>query len=256
MLAQTTTTVETARWFRTYAARPQARVRLVCFPHAGGSAAAFRELSGRLPASVELTAVQYPGRQDRYGEPPAPDMDTLATTIAAAVEPLLDRPVAFFGHSLGATVAFETARRLSSRHRPALRHLFASARRAPAVPNQGPDIGRDDASVLAYVRGLGGTGAALLEDEDLREMALPVLRADFRLVDTYRYSPGAPLLCPITAVVGAEDDACRPDHARRWAECTAAGFDLRVLPGGHFYPETHPAELTELLTGTLGVPAA
>jgi surfactin synthase thioesterase subunit len=204
---------------------------------------------------VELTAVQYPGRQDRYGETPAPDLDTLAAAIAAAVEPLLDRPVAFFGHSLGATVAFETARRLSSRHRPALRRLFASARRAPAVP--GPaGIGRDDATVLDYVRRLGGTGARLLEDEDLREMALPVLRADFHLVDTYTYVPGAPLLCPITAVVGEEDGACRPEHALRWAECTAGGFDLRVLPGGHFYPETHPAELTALLTGTLGGPAA
>lgn len=228
-------------------------MRLVCFPHAGGAAAAFRGLADRLPPSVELVAVQYPGRQDRYGEPFAPDLDTLAAGIAAAIEPLLDRPVAFFGHSLGATVAFETARRLPARYRPALRHFFASARRAPMVPNPFAPL-LDDAGVLAYVRGLGGLGAQLLADEDLREMALPVLRADFHLVDTYRYTPGAPLLCPITALVGQDDQACGPADGRRWAECTAGGFDLQVMPGGHFYLESAGAELVSLLTDRLGCP--
>ncbi|MGF1426920.1 thioesterase II family protein [Kitasatospora sp. LaBMicrA B282] len=248
MIAQTT--AETARWFRTPTPRPHARVRLVCFPHAGGSAGAFRALAGDLPADVELVAVQYPGRQDRYGESPATDLDTLAGDIAAAIEPLLDRPVAFLGHSLGGTVAFETARRLSSRHRPALRHLFASARRAPSVPNPFPPL-LDEAGVLAYVRTLGGVGAQLLQDAELREMALPVLRADFHLVDTYRYRPGAPLLCPITAVVGRDDEACRPEDARRWAECTAGGFELRTVAGGHFYFESTTTELVALLTERL-----
>ncbi|WP_441245343.1 thioesterase II family protein [Kitasatospora sp. McL0602] len=251
MFAQTT--AETARWFRTFVPRPHARVRLVCFPHAGGAAAAFRGLAGQLPPSVELVAVQYPGRQDRYGEQPAPDMDTLAGDIAAAITPLLDRPVAFFGHSLGGTVAFETARKLPARYRPALRHFFASARRAPSVPNPNAALLQDDAGVLEYVRRLGGLGAQLLEDEELREMALPVLRADFHLVDTYTYTPGAPLLCPLTAVVGEDDAACRPEDARRWAECTAGGFDLQVLPGGHFYLESAAAELTALLTDKLAV---
>ncbi|MEV4439747.1 alpha/beta fold hydrolase [Streptomyces sp. NPDC049577] len=250
------TTADRSRWFRTFLPRPAASVRLFCFPHAGGAASAFRDWGAGLPASVEVTAVQYPGRQDRFDEDAAPDMATLAGQITEAIRPLLDRPVAFFGHSLGGTVAYEVARALPGELRPALVRFFASARKAPAACRPlGPEY-RGDEGLLRYLRALGGAGAALLADPELLEVALPVLRGDFRLADTYRHRPGPPLLCPVTAITGADDAFNTPDHAKEWARYTTGGFDLNVLPGGHFYTETATAELLALLAGRLAPAAA
>ncbi|MEU7133059.1 alpha/beta fold hydrolase [Streptomyces sp. NPDC046261] len=238
-------------WFRTFTPRPAATTRLLCFPHAGGAASAFRGWAAGLPASVEVTAVQYPGRQDRYEEAPASDMTALVAAITGSIGPLLDRPVAFFGHSMGATVAYEVARALPRELRPALVHLFASARRAPdRCRPPGPEF-RGDEGVLRYVRDLGGTGAALLDHPELLAVALPALRADFALIDTYRHRPGAPLMCPVTALVGSDDTYNTPADAQEWARFTTAGFGLHVLPGGHFYTETATDELLEVVTGRL-----
>ncbi|MGK4582315.1 thioesterase II family protein [Kitasatospora sp. HPMI-4] len=248
----TTAPAATSVWFRTFVPRPAARIRLVCFPHAGGAASSFRSWTGLLPPSVELVAVQYPGRQDRFGEEPAADMATMVGEISRALIPLLDRPTAFFGHSMGATVAFETARRLPSPVRPALVRLFTSARRAPADCRPLPPEFQGEEGVLAYVRRLGGAGAAMLDDEELRELALPALRGDFALTGGYRYSPGAPLLCPITSLVGDQDDSNTTADAWRWAAYSTAGHEVQVLPGGHFYTETATAELIALLVDRLG----
>ncbi|MFI9239250.1 thioesterase II family protein [Streptomyces sp. NPDC053079] len=238
-------------WFRTFTPRPAARIRLICFPHAGGAASAFRGWAAGLPASVEVTAVQFPGRQDRYDETPPSDMAALVAAITEEIGPLLDRPVAFFGHSMGATVAYEVARALPRELRPALVHLFASARRAPAECRPLAPEFQGDEGVLRYVRGLGGTGAALLADPALLDVALPVLRTDFGLIDTYRHQPGAPLMCPVTAIVGSDDTYNTPAEAQAWSHYTTAAFGLHVLPGGHFYTETATEELLEVVTERL-----
>ncbi|MFF4735079.1 thioesterase II family protein [Streptomyces sp. NPDC001262] len=240
-----------AAWFRTFAPRPAAETRLFCFPHAGGAASAFRGWAAGLPASVEVTAVQYPGRQDRYDEDPAPDMATLVADITEAIVPLVDRPVAFFGHSMGATVAYEVARALPRELRPALVRFFASARRAPDACRPLDPGFRGDDGIVRYIRALGGSGAALLADPELLEVALPALRGDFGLIETYRHVPGAPLICPVTAVVGADDSHNAPADVQRWARYTTSAFELRVLPGGHFYTETATEELLGLLAGRL-----
>ncbi|MEU7022194.1 alpha/beta fold hydrolase [Streptomyces sp. NPDC046203] len=238
-------------WFRTFLPRPSAELRLICFPHAGGAASAFRGWAELLPSSIEVTAVQYPGRQDRIMADPSPDMDTLVRDLAAEIGPLLDRPVAFFGHSMGGTVAYEVARALPRELRPALVHLFASARKAPGdcVP-PAPEY-RGDEGMLRYVTSLGGAAGRLVAHEELRDIALFTLRADFHLIDTYTHRPGAPLLCPITAIAGAYDTACTAADSAAWAGYTTGRFELRELPGGHFYLESAPERLMDLLTDTL-----
>ena len=238
-------------WFRTFVHRPAAELRLVCFPHAGGTAAGFRGWGEQLPPSIEVVAVQYPGRQDRFGEPPAPDMATLADEITRSLLPLLDRPVAFFGHSMGGTVAYEVARRLPRELRPALVRLFASARRGPAECRPLEPRYRGVEGLVTYVRELGGMGAALLDDPDLREIVIPPLLGDFHIVDTYRHVPGRPLSCPVTAVVGSHDPSNTRAEGEQWAQYTTADFEVRELPGGHFYTETATAELMALLTEKL-----
>ncbi|MFJ1867514.1 thioesterase II family protein [Streptomyces sp. NPDC088097] len=244
-------------WFRTFVPRPAARLRLICFPHAGGAASAYRGWAEMLPPSIEVTAVQYPGRQDRIMVEQAPDMDTLVREATAEIEPFLDRPVAFFGHSMGATVAYEVARSLPRALRPALVHFFASARKAPddCAP-LAPEF-RGDEGMLRYVTGLGGNAGMLLAHEELRELALFVLRGDFHLIDTYTHRPGAPLTCPVTAISGSYDAACTRADAAAWERYTTGAFDLRELNGGHFYLESAPEGLMALLADTLApAPAA
>ncbi|MDN3026497.1 alpha/beta fold hydrolase [Streptomyces sp. S.PB5] len=238
-------------WLRVFDPRPAPRLRLFCFPHAGGAASAFHPLAALLPEEIEVVAVQYPGRQDRYGEPMPRSMGHLVAEVTDAVAGRLDLPAAFLGHSMGATVAFETARRLRATHPVALRRLFASARRAPHI-----DTGRaldfaDDAAAMAYIDALGGTGAELLKDADLRDLVLPVLRADFRLIAGYRYVPGAPLTCPITAIAGDSDASFALTDAAQWNRHTIAGCETRELPGGHFYLEDEMPALAALVLDAL-----
>ncbi|GJF28381.1 thioesterase [Kitasatospora sp. NE20-6] len=247
-------------WLRTFVPRPAAAVRLVCFPHAGGAASSFRELAARLPDGIELTAVQYPGRQDRYLAPFVTDMAALAAEIHQEVAPRIDRPTAFFGHSMGATVAYETARLLRPRFPSPLLALFASARRAPdACRPTGLDFAGDDEAVRTFIQELGGAGADRLGEEELWQLTLPMLRNDFLLADAYRYAPGPPLGCPVIAVGGDRDTRFTPDDARRWSGHTVGAFEQHVLPGGHFYTEECPERLAALLTDALarhGAPIA
>lgn len=235
-------------WFRTCTPRPQATLRLVCFPHAGGAASAYREWATLLPESIELVAVQYPGRQDRFHDPLLTDFTTLVDGIVAEL-PRLQGPTAYFGHSMGATVAFEAARRMDALGNGP-RRLFASARIAPAVATRlGISFDTED-DVMAYIRSLGGAGLESLEDPDLRELALPMLQADFRLMESYDYKPGTRLSCPITVLAGSDDHTFGAADAEPWAQHTNAGIVTETLPGGHFYTEEVPGLVTDLIART------
>ncbi|CAL9516251.1 Thioesterase PikA5 [Streptomyces sp. enrichment culture] len=242
-------------WLRRYAAasgRPP-RLRLVCFPHAGGNAQLFHGWPAHLPDDVELLAVRYPGRQERLAEPCVRDMDELADAVTAALLPLLDRPVALFGHSMGSSVAYETALRLESRHGVVPRRLFVSARSAPHRARPTGLHLRDDDELIAGVRRLGSLGSEVYDIPELRELLLPALRADYRLIEDYRpAAPPVPTGAPVTACLGREDPGCDPDAVLAWSELTRAGdFDLRTYPGDHFYLAAREAELVADITKAL-----
>lgn len=232
-------------WFRVPRPRPKAELRLVCFPHAGGAATAYRQWADLLPDSIEVIAVQYPGRQDRFQEPALTDFTALVDGVVAAL-PEIAGPTAYFGHSMGATVAFEAARRMEAVGRGPER-LFVSARVAPAVATRlGLTFEAED-EVMTYIRALGGAGAVLLENDELRELALPMLSADFRLMESYEYHPGTRLECPITVLAGSTDHTFGVADAAAWAQHTVAGITTAELPGGHFYTEEVPGRITELI---------
>jgi surfactin synthase thioesterase subunit len=225
-------------WVRRYREAPDSRFDLVCFAHAGGSATFFRPLSGALAPGVGVLAVQYPGRQDRYTEPPVDSIAELADRVAGVLADGRQdsgRPVAFFGHSMGAVVAFEVALRLrrSGHEGPAL--LFASGRRAPSVHQAETVHLRDDAGVLAELRSLSGTEAVVLDDEEMVRLVLPAVRADYRAIETYRVGPDAVLSCPIVGMVGDADPKAPVEEVREWRRHTTGEFTLRAFPGGHFY---------------------
>jgi len=239
-------------WLRRFEPAGNAGNRLVCFPHAGGSAAFFLPVARALAPAVDVLAVQYPGRQDRRAEPCIDDIPSLADHVYRALDGSLDRPLALFGHSMGALVAFEVARRLQRDHpgRPA--HLFVSGRRAPTRYREETVHLRDDDGIIAEVRSLGGTDARVLDDRELRDMALPAIRGDYRAVETYRYVAGGPLRCPVTVLVGARDPRVTLEEATDWEKQAPEGsFDLKVFTGGHFYLTSQIAEVLAVLSDHL-----
>lgn len=221
-------------WFRNYRPAPDASVRLVCLPHAGGSASFYFPVARELSPRVEVLAVQYPGRQDRRTEPAVTDLHALADRIAGALGPWTDRPYALFGHSMGAVLGFEVARRMEAAGSGPT-ELFVSGRRAPCVDRTDEWHPQTDEEVVAEIRKLNGTGSSLLDDEETLGMILPALRSDYRAVRGYRYRPGPALDCPVTAFTGDRDPRARVEEVRAWENHTRSGFGLRVLPGGHFF---------------------
>ncbi|MEU6593903.1 alpha/beta fold hydrolase [Streptomyces sp. NPDC046881] len=243
-------TVEPGTWLRRFHSAPPDAPLLVVLPHAGGSASHYQAFSGRLAGRAEVLAVQYPGRQDRYREEPVADLPTLARRVARALEPLADRRIALFGHSMGALVAFETALLLERENRgPAA--LFVSARRAPVGPPRERVHLRDDAGLLAELRALGGTDERLLAEEELLRLYLPVVRADYRALETYRCEPGAAVGCPVTGLAGDADPRVAVDDVAAWSRHTTNRFDLRVFSGGHFYLDQRGAEVADVVAGVL-----
>lgn len=242
-------------WLRTFTPRPEATVRLVCFPYAGGGAGAYRPLARLLPPSIELVAVQYPGRQDRYREQQIADLGELVHEAAAVVSRLFDRPVALFGHSLGALVSFEVTRRLRAGYSLTPAALFVSARKSPGEWRPTGIDFRQDEEMRAYLGRLGERAKLVLDDEELWPVIVPALRNDLIMSEGYAYVAGAPLSCPVTAIAAEGDDTCSISEMRQWSKYTAGAFTAHSLPGDHYYVETAPEGPAELLRRALTRPS-
>ncbi|WP_405810142.1 alpha/beta fold hydrolase [Streptomyces sp. NBC_00210] len=243
-------------WFRRYGTAEAGAQRLYCFPHAGGAASAYIPLSRALLPSVEALSVQYPGRQDRRLEPGIEDIGVLADLLAEQVgRESAGRPYAFFGHSMGAIVAYETARRLEKQSIPGPVHLFVSGRSTPSTGPRTSDRLHGDAELRAEIRRLGGTGSRVLDDPELMEMVMPALRADYRALAGYAWEPGWPLSCPLTVLVGDADPVVTVEEAAAWGKFSTESTELRVFTGGHFYLDDRMGEVASVISGRLGAGA-
>lgn len=213
-----------------------ARLRLFCFPYAGGAASIFRSWDASLPGEVAVCGVQLPGRESRICEPPFERIEPLVETLAEGLAPWLEPPFAFFGHSMGALIAFELTRELRRLGLPEPAHLFLSGRRAPHIPDREPPIHHlPRAEFLAELRTLNGTPEELLRNEELMECVLPVLRADFALCERYSFSPGPPLEQPLSVFGGDADPEVELADLSAWSRMTTGACRVRILPGDHFF---------------------
>ncbi len=244
-------------WTRCFHPVPGAAVRLLCFPHAGGSAGAYHALSAAVAGAVEPWVVQYPGRHDRFGEPFAEQVDEIVDAVLAE---LPDGPSpALFGHSMGALVAFETARRLQAQGRPPAA-LFVSGREAPSRPwprgglvKPGSELSElGDAELVAEMRALSGTAQELLDEPGILDLVLPPLRADYRALERYAYRPAPLLTCPLVALTGDHDPRVGLEGARAWQEEAGDSFACHVLPGGHFYLDAQLPYIAQVVTEVAG----
>lgn len=242
----------TTAWLPRLRPNPQARLRLFCFPYAGGGAAVFHTWPRSLPSQVDVCPVQLPGREARLSEPPFTHITPLLQALASAVQPYLDMPFAFFGHSLGALISFELARWLRRQNQPGPLHLLVSGLRAPQAPNPEPPIYLlPDAEFIQKLRRLNGLPQAVLDDAELMQLMLPLLRADMTVYETYVYTAEAPLDCPISAFGGLQDRVATRDNMAAWRDQTSRAFTLRMLPGDHFFLHSAQALLLQALSHDL-----
>jgi medium-chain acyl-[acyl-carrier-protein] hydrolase len=230
--------VNADKWVVVPRPNPDPRVRLFCFPYAGGSATTYRTWSDVLPPDIEVQAVQLPGREWRLKEEPYRDVFSLVDELATVLKDRFDAPFAFFGHSLGALISFELARELRRRGLSLPERLFLSAHRAPHLPKELPDIhDGPDEEFYEGLRRLEGTPDELLANQELMELLLPALRADFAIAETYVLSPEPPLDCPMSVFGGLGDEVTGRDRLQPWDQYTTGDFKLRMVPGGHFFVE-------------------
>ncbi|MDY7076349.1 MAG: thioesterase II family protein [Chloroflexota bacterium] len=247
-------TTKTNSWLACSRPNPRANLRLFCFPYSGAGASIFYAWSDALPAMIEVYPVQLPGRETRLAEPPFTRLAPLVQAVAQALLPYLvgDKPFAFFGHSLGALVSFELARHLRQRHGPSPVHLFVSGHNAPQIPDREPPIhALPETEFVEKLRRLNGMNKETLENVELMELLLPILRADFAVCETYVYEADEPLDCPISAFGGLQDEYVSRENLAAWHEQTSASFSLRMFPGDHFYLNTERLFLLRALAQEL-----
>jgi medium-chain acyl-[acyl-carrier-protein] hydrolase len=231
---------------------PAAEMRLFCFPFAGGSAMIYRDWAGGLPEFVEVCAVQLPGRGRRLKEPPFRRHEALIPEMMSALMQYLDKPFAFFGHSMGAILAFELSRRLRAASVAGPVDLFVSGSRAPQLPHRLPtSYDLPEPAFIEELRQLNGTPQEVLDHPELMQVLIPLLRADFELVQTYAYGEEPPLACPITAFGGRDDGEVPLQDLEGWRAQAGAGFSMHVLPGDHFFLLTATQTLLRIIFETL-----
>lgn len=232
-------------WITCLAPNPNAALRLFCLPYAGGSSVIFHRWPQELSAAIEVCAVKLPGRESRFAESPFARMTPLVQALAEGLAPYLDRPFALFGHSLGGLVGYELVHELQRQQRPAPVHLIVSASRAPHLPpRRSPMHDLPTETFIDRLRDYAGTPEQVLDNRDLMELLLPVLRADFAISETYQSTAETPITCPITAFCSSQDNVVYAEDVQAWQPYTRNTFALHTMPGNHFFINSARSELT------------
>ena len=229
-----------------------AKLRLFCFPYAGGGASTFSSWSESLTSDVEICPLELPGHGYRITERPFDRMKPLIDELARALLPYLNKPFAFFGHSMGGLVSFELTHLLRQCYGLSPVHLFVSGRRAPQISESKPPIHHlSEPEFLNELGRLNGTPKAILEDTELMELFLPILRADFATLETYVYTPKPRLNCPITVLGGLQDYEVSCEVLEAWREQTNANFSMQMFQGDHFFINSNQSTLLQFLNREL-----
>ena len=245
-----TATADQTRWLR-HQNRQTGAIRLFCLPHAGAGASTFRGWPELLGPGVQVTAIQLPGREDRIRDRAHDNLDALLAELVPVLASAVDGPYALFGHSMGALIAFEAARRLVAQGSPPPLHLFASAHGAPHAPYRARYVSSlPDPEFRRAMVSLSGFREGPVQEAAFLSLLLPTLRADFRLCETYEYAAGAPLPSRLTVLTGADEDVSPLDLAL-WRELHTGPFRIRVIDGDRDFVVTQRRQVAEVVRAGL-----
>ncbi len=241
----------TNTWFARIRPNPNARLRLFCVPYGGGTAQVYLRWPDGLPADTEVWSVNLPGRGRRMMEPPLRSISSIVQPMVQALMPLLDKPFAFFGHSMGSLVSFEVVRQLRRLGKPLPSYLFASGCFAPHIPDPHPIHHLPDAEFIKELRELNGMPTEVLANDELMELVLPSLRADFTATETYTCNEESPFPFPMSVFGAVQDPLTTPELLEAWRQYTSGRFSLRMLPGDHFFLISHEKLLLSMISEDL-----
>jgi len=232
-----------------------ARLNLFCFSYAGGGGSVFRNWAEELGPDIAVLRVQLPGRENRIREAPFPSIETLIPVLTDGLLAAVDRPFAFYGHSLGAKIGFEVARELRRRGAAQPCHFFVGACQAPHLAwTQSQMHGLEEPQFIEQIQQrYGGVPRQILEDSELRALLIPTLRADIKLMETYAYRPEPRLDCGLTAFGGVSDRTVSPSMLEAWKDQTGGGFRLQMVAGDHFFLNTARPALLKAISEELGI---
>jgi medium-chain acyl-[acyl-carrier-protein] hydrolase len=243
---------KTKEWLAIFQPHPNAKLRLFCFPYAGGGSVVFYNWPNFFSPNIEVVAIRLPGRETRFTEKPFTRMPHLVSALIPVMQPLLNKPFAFFGHSMGARIAFEVTRALRKQHLPKPVHLFASGHIAPHLPEKDLDLHLlPDQAFIEKIKEYDGIPGMILENPEILHFFLPMLRADIELIKTHRIAEEIPLDCPITAFGGTRDPKINEEEVKAWQAHTRSVFKWRMFSSGHFFIQGHQKELSALILDDL-----
>lgn len=236
-------------WVTCLKPNPQAKLRLFCFHYAGGRSLSFRTWFDRFPSEIEVCTIELPGRGLRILEPPIDNLEVLIESLVRALLPALDKPFVFFGHSMGALLCYETSQLLQKQHNISPLHLFVSGQRAPHLPSREPPIHHlPKAELIEALRRYNGTPEEVLNNQELMELFLPALRADFLLIETHQvFRHTQPLNCSIDVFGGSKDWTANTEELKAWQEHTELDFAIQMFPGEHFFIHSEEAQFLLVL---------
>jgi surfactin synthase thioesterase subunit len=230
-------------------------LRLFCFPYAGAGASIYFSWNTHFRSyPVELCFVQLPGHESRLREPPVARLGPLIEGLLPALQPWLDLPFCFFGHSMGTLVSFEAMRELRRRGWPLPARAFMSGSPPPNVRSYANISHLGDDALLAALAGrYAQIPDGLMDHPGLRELVMPAIRADLGVIESYTFQPEEPLDVPLTVLGGLSDPSTPIERLTLWSDHTRHPLKTRLVPGGHFYIRPPPRELLQIVTADLGV---
>ncbi|WP_025717754.1 thioesterase II family protein [Paenibacillus sp. 1-18] len=250
-------TTRSQSWFAKTVVHPAEKLQLFCFPYAGGGASIFGPWKSRLAPDITVLPVQLPGRESRSTEAPMDTIQDIVHSLLPAMASYVHKSFAFFGHSMGALIAFETARQLYSKTGRLPIHIIASGKSAPHLPyskKQLHDLA--DEPFTEELRLMQGTPEEVLQNAELMQIIMPRLRADFKACETYAYQPGNPLACPMTIFGGMKDYEVTTDSLHAWQQHTTLPIDVQIFEGNHFFIHEQEQEVISAVVNILSAPSA
>ncbi|MNW27850.1 Linear gramicidin dehydrogenase LgrE [compost metagenome] len=243
------------RWLAKTVAHPAERLQLFCFPYAGGGASIFSSWKSRLAPDIVVLPIQLPGREGRSMEEPMEQLQDIVEALVPAMIPYVHKPFAFFGHSMGSLLAFETARELYSRTGELPVHLIVSGKSAPQLPYSKKRLHElEDDPFIEELRLMQGTPEEVLQNKELMQLILPRLRADFKVCERYEYKLGNPLSCPVTVFGGRQDVEVSTESLQAWQQHSTSPIEVHMFDGNHFFIHEQEQEVlrtvVQILSGS------